>query len=705
MLLPLQKKHSQVAFLRGIESTTSLRPPPHPVSRIMHTKHRFFVRFLTASLGALLYFESPSAARAAEDLKCLTEAERAEHQLYAKLRMSALELLDRRLPKVEALKTAEQIREYQTSLRAQMTDHLGGFPERTPLNARTVRTIEADGYRIENVLYESRPHHTVAANLYIPSGKGPFPAVLVSSGHSRTGKTADYNQRFCIAMAVHGIAAIAFDPIGQGERSQILTPAGKPQFEGTTTEHFLVGVGSILVGRNTASYRAWDAIRTIDYLETRPEIDAKQIGMTGCSGGGTMTSYVMALDDRVLSAAPACYLTTWRRLLETIGPQDAEQNIFGQLAVGLDQPDYVIMRAPRPTLISSTTQDFFDIRGSWDNYRQAKQIYGRLGAPQQVDLVEVEGKHGVQPQNLATIVYWMRRWLLGKSETIAPREYAARPAKDLICTEHGQVLKLPGELSVFDLNAAYAAELAAKRKGNSESSEQELRSTVRKLAGVRPLDKITPPVMKDLGRVQRDGYHIDKLSLTTPTGSVLAGLTFHPKIPDDEAYLYLHDSGKVGDSQLSGPIEKLVKDGYAVVSVDLSGQGETAKYGRDTITGDWREFYLAYLQGRSLVGTRAEDVVAAAHFVAYYQKKADKPRKVHVVAVGSVGIAALHAAALEPRLFESVTLRDTPTTWESVVKSSAPVGRLDATIHGALQYYDLPDLVRLAGDGKVRYEK
>ena len=122
----------------------------------------------------------------------------------------------------------------------------------------------------------------------------------------------------------------------------------------------------------------------------------------------------MALDDRVKCAAPSCYLTTFRRLIETIGPQDAEQNIFGQIQLGIDHPDYVLLRAPRPTLISSTTGDFFNIQGSWENYRQAKRIYGRLGFPERVDLVEVEGGHGVHPQNLATIAQWMKRWLLGR---------------------------------------------------------------------------------------------------------------------------------------------------------------------------------------------------------------------------------------------------------------------------------------------------
>ena len=288
----------------------------------------------------------------AEELTCLPESERMSGSLYSHLQQEAYAALDRRSETYEQLKTPEQIQAYQRRLRGFFIKQLGGFPERTPLNARTVRTIQADGYHIENVIYESQPRHHVTANLYIPDSDGRFPGVVVSSGHSRTGKTADYNQRFGIMLAKHGIAALCFDPIGQGERSQILDDQGKPKYSSTTTEHFLMGVGSTLVGRNTATYRVWDGMRSIDYLISRPEIDPARIGYTGCSGGGTLTSYVMALDERVTCAVPACYLTTFRRLIETIGPQDAEQNIFGQIAFGLDQPDYVLMRAPRPTLIS-----------------------------------------------------------------------------------------------------------------------------------------------------------------------------------------------------------------------------------------------------------------------------------------------------------------------------------------------------------------
>ncbi|MFN9975493.1 MAG: metalloendopeptidase, partial [Phycisphaerae bacterium] len=161
--------------------------------------------------------------------------------------------------RVEALKSTSDIQAYQRSQREKMLAQLGDFPERTPLEPNIVGTIRREGFRIEKVIFQSQPQHHVTANLYLPDGTGPFPGVIVSSGHSRTGKTADYNQRFGIAMAQNGIAALCYDPIGQGERSQVLNDKGNPAVEATTEEHFLVGSGSILVGRNTATYRIWDA--------------------------------------------------------------------------------------------------------------------------------------------------------------------------------------------------------------------------------------------------------------------------------------------------------------------------------------------------------------------------------------------------------------------------------------------------------------
>ena len=641
----------------------------------------------------------------ADDLNCLSDAQRDSAVLYSRLQQEAYAALDQRAETYEQLKTPEDVRAYQKRLREFFVQQLGGFPGRSPLNAKSLRTIPGNGYRIECVIFDSQPHHRITANLYLPEADGPVPGVVVSSGHSRTGKTAEYNQRFGIAMARHGMAALCFDPIGQGERSQMLKDDGQPALDGTTAEHFMIGVGSTLVGRNTARYRVWDAMRAIDYLVSRPEIDPQKIGMTGCSGGGTLTSYTMALDDRVAVAAPACYLTTFRRLIETIGPQDAEQNIFGQVSYGLDQPDYVLLRAPKPTIISSTTGDFFSIDGAWDNFRQAKRVYGRLGFPERVDLVEVEGTHGVQPQNLAAITQWMRRWLLGRDEVVPVQEYPHLAPEDLWCLESGQVLTLPGEKSVFDLNADFETELAKQRVvAWQKATPEERDAKVRALLKVRPASDIKPPTFEDIDRVKRENYHIDKLVLRTDTGATLPGLTFHPPTPVDDAYLYLHDDGKLGDSQTDGPIEGLISEGYAVVTVDLSGQGETRTDKQNALLTDWKTYNIAYLLGKPLLGIRVEDALAAADFVAFYQKPRTKPRKVHLVGVGQAGLIALHAAALNPGLFETVTIRNAPRDWASVVRQTPPAGQLDSAVHGVLTTYDLPDLVEMAGKDKVRFE-
>lgn len=640
----------------------------------------------------------------AEDLACLSKDEQAAGALYPNLQQQAYAALDKRQLDLGKLETAEDIRAYQQRLRDFFIKQLGGFPERTALNAKTVGTIQAKGYRIEKVIYESVPGHHITANFYLPEGKGPFPGVVVSSGHSRAGKVADYNQRFAVIMAQHGMAALAFDPIGQGERSQNLDDKGQPRFKGTTTEHFLMGVGSTLVGRNTARYRIWDAMRSIDYLVSRPEIDAKKIGMTGCSGGGTLTSYTMALDDRVACAAPSCYLTTFRRLIETIGPQDAEQNIFAQIAFGLDQPDYVILRAPRPTLISTTTSDFFDISGSWDNFRQAKGIYGLLGYPERVDLVENPGQHGVPAGNLAMIAQWMQRWLLGRDEPVAAVEILALPPEELLCLDSGQVLQMEGERSVFDLNAQYEKELAYQRGELwKDTSKDEMVKKIREKVAIRPPGGPGASKWKKVGDVERKGYKIEKLVLRSDEGVPLPALVFHPAKPNGEAGVYLHDTGKAGDAEGGGAIERLVEDGMLVVSVDLSGQGETASGKRSEQLGDWKTYYLAYQLGRSLVGIRVEDTIEAGLFAGTDKAEKGKVRPVNLFAAGQTGIVALHAAALRPELFASVQLKGTPRDWASIVGDANPVGQLDYAVHGALQLYDLPDLVGLIGKDKVSF--
>src|SRR5262249_46238880 len=327
-----------------------------------------------------------------------------------------------------------------------------------------------------------------------------------------------------------------------------------------TSEHTMVGVGALLVGRSTATYRVWDGIRSLDSLASRPEVDPKRLGCSGCSGGGTLTSYLMALDDRIVAAAPSCYLTSLERLFATLGPQDAEQNIPGQVAFGLEHADYLTLRAPRPTLICAATRDFFDIQGTWTTFREATRVYGVLGHPERVGLVEFDTGHGYPRPQREAVARWMRRWLLHQDDAPVEGDFAIAKDRDLQCTRSGQVLEDFQGKSVFHLNAEREAELARKRADLSKGrGREELLREVRRLIALP--EKIAAAGGEHRGDLRRDGYVIRKLVFRTEPGITVPALDFVPNGAGAATplVLYLHGEGKATDAAPGGPIEKLVK--------------------------------------------------------------------------------------------------------------------------------------------------
>jgi len=600
----------------------------------------------------------------------------------------------------EQRKTAEQIAEYQKRLREKFIEVLGGLPERTPLNPQVNGMVRRDGYNVEKVIFESWPKHYVTAALFLPDAKEhkpPYPGVLVPCGHSKIAKAHDSYQKMGALLALNGMAALVFDPIDQGERGQLLEDW--PKLWGTKA-HTMIAVGSILLGRNTATFEIWDGMRGIDYLQSRPEVSPKRIGCTGNSGGGTQTSYLMALDDRIIAASPSCYITNFDRLLNTLGGQDAEQNIYAQLAFGMDHADYLMMRAPTPILICAATRDFFDIGGTWTSFRYAKRLYTRLGFAERVDLLENDAGHNYNRQAREGVVRWMSRWLLGKDKPITEPEIKPLTEKEMQCTPEGQVMLLKGARSVYDLNREYEDNLIEQRnKLWKTTNSAEMLSRVRKIAGIHKLSELpNPEVEEEIGVIERDGYHINKIIIKPEEGIYLPTLIFAPSGKTEKgAVIYLHEKGKATDAAPGGPIEKLVKTGRLVMAVDIRGIGETHGVGQPYFEpyfgSDGQDFYIAYVLGRSYVGMRAEDVLICARLL---QQK--QPGPLSLVAIGHVGIPALHAAALEPDIFNSVRLIHPLVSWSNVVQRGKSQDQLVNTVHGALTVYDLPNLAATLED-------
>ncbi|MBI1314814.1 hypothetical protein GC176_26260 [bacterium] len=670
--------------------------------------------------------------------------------LELELRHEIGEGLIARWRKFLALKSRAECEEWARERREFFVRQIGGFPERTPLNARVVKRLQGDGYRVENVIFESRPQHHVTANLYLPEGDGPFPGVIVPCGHSHNGKAADGYQRVSILLAKHGMAALCYDPIGQGERYQMLdferdhehfeqvsyplpVPHPRVQFL-CTTEHTTMGIGCILLGTNVAQYRIWDGMRAIDYLQSRDDIIADRIGCTGNSGGGTLTAYLMALDDRILAAAPVCYLTTFQKLIDTKGPQDAEQNIFGQIAFGMDEPDYVMMRAPKPTLICAGRRDAtFDIDGTWDLFRQAKMFYSRLRFPERVDINDADVPHGFYLQQREAAARFLHRWLVGSDKVIQEVDPATLPdpitdqqlrelgkgdwtQEELYCTPDGQTLLMDGEKSVFQLNGELAQRLKAERTPRWKAmSESERRNVIRSSIGARPDSELPKPVVKQVDTIRREGLTIYQLILQQGSLVPMAASVLVPDNANGDVCLYLHGVGLNEDTGAGEPIASRVNAGQIVISAELTGIGftETGRDGKDWARGkfgpDLQETLMAYLLGRSYVGMRAEDVSLWSRALADYAPVRDaKPQRLYLVATGEAAIPALHALALQsgdaPQ-FSTVTLRGMVPSWEHVVAAPEHTNQLVNAVHGALRHYDLPDLIDMVGRERVVIEE
>ncbi|MEX0703089.1 MAG: acetylxylan esterase [Planctomycetales bacterium] len=589
----------------------------------------------------------------------------------------------------EQLETPEDCRAHQEKMKKVFFEAIGDLPEKTPLNAVTVGTIDRGDYVIEKVIYESQPKHFVTANLYLPkNGKKPYPAVLIPCGHTANGKGGYQSQP--IFLAKKGIATLVYDPIGQGERYQILGANGKPTRK-STDEHTLIGAASTPVGRGTASYRIWDGIRSIDYLEGRDDIDVGTLGVTGSSGGGTMTSYLGALDDRAYVTAPSCYITSHPRLIATIGPQDHEQNVFGQIKNHLGHGDYLMIRAPKPTIVLAATEDFFDIKGTWDTFREVKRFYTRLGYPERIALVEVDAKHSYPRGQREPMVQWMRRWQSGVDEHVDEPQLETIDSQMLVCTEPGQVQLLPGARSVVDLNVELAEKYAPGRKSLWQDRDSAL-AEVRRLSGIKPLADLPQPKIDHAGSVRRSGYTIGKLVLESEPGVQLPVLLFQPEKLTGKRVLYLHGSGKQADAAAGGAIEKLAQQGNLVLAADLRGLGETGPGSDSQYGGPWDDVFLSYLLGTSYTAMRAEDALVCARFLAGYGKEG-RSEKVDLVAIGAAGPPALHAAALESDLFANVKLVGSLTSWSDYIRAPETKGQFANCVYGALKAYDLPDLV------------
>lgn len=587
----------------------------------------------------------------------------------------------------------------RAELLARYRQCLGPFPERTPLHARVTGVIERGAYRIEKVIFESRPGFLVTALAYVPQGRPfPVPGVLCIPGHSENGKAYEVYQRLHAALASKGYFVLTYDPLGQGERKQQWDPVRRVSWVGTSTsEHSYLGNQCFLLGINLAQYMIWDSIRALDYLCARPEVDPARIACTGVSGGGTQTAYVTPLDERIKVAIPACYITTlaWRRRAWVTG--DAEQNFAGQLPAGLDHADLLRLVAPRPLLVNAARLDYFPIEGTRQSYAEARALYELLGVPDRIALAEADAPHGYHlPLRRATYA-WLNRWLGNEGEGDEEPDVTVEPEEQLWCTPAGQVAELGSE-RVFTLNLELARRTRPARALPGSAAELvEWQQAVREEASRRIAFRPAGVPLQAAERLH--GYEgltrIEIVTYRTEEDVVVAGLACLPRQvpPPYRPVLWVDGDGK--DAAVARPeVRRLVAQGCLVLAIDVRGAGETAPRARGSrgaaglMGAEAFLTYESFVAGRPLLGMRAWDVVRGLE---YLSGRADTGSGVVLAGWGTGALVALHAALLDERAV-AIALAGVLGSYRALVEHERYDYPTSALAPGVLAAYDVADL-------------
>ncbi|MEY4939297.1 MAG: hypothetical protein RIQ93_1032 [Verrucomicrobiota bacterium] len=580
---------------------------------------------------------------------------------------------------------------YVREVREKIQSSFGPWPEKTPLNPRVTGVVERDVYRIEKVIFESRPGFFVTANLYLPKLSGKRPAVLGTCGHSDNGKGHKAYQSFCQGLARLGYVVLIFDPIGQGERSQYSAPERPGGMAVGSGQHMRIGRQQQLIGEFFGSWRAWDGIRAIDYLLTRPEVDPAHLGVTGNSGGGTMTTWLAGVDRRVTMAAPGCFVTTFRRNLENEIGADDEQYPPRILALGLDESDFFAALAPNPVILLGQAKDNFDQRGLAEAFSRVQALYRVLGQEKNAALLINDDYHGYsQPLREAMYTFFNRATKIS-NETKEP-ELKLEEDQTLWCTASGQVAELKSR-PVW----SFSREIADRqRDARTRLDGAEL---ARAVAGVLRLPARSGlPEFRILPQLTARRYprkHANSFAVETEPGifSLIYQVSDEPVLSQPSrserpAVLYVPHLSTDAELRDDPWVREILgaETGSAIFGCDVRGVGDSQPNTfLPGVGGDYCYAMHGFMLDSPYVGQKTHDLLRVIDWLAQWGH-----RELHLVAKGWGTIPATFAALLSP-LVTRVTLKNSLTSFGEVAGAEDYRWPVSCFVPGCLKTFDLPD--------------
>ena len=556
--------------------------------------------------------------------------------------------------------------------------------EKCPLNTKVTGVLKCKQYRIEKLIFESRPGFFVTANLYIPNGKGPFPGVVGVCGHSLNGKSYDAYQSFSARLARENIATLTYDPIGQGERFQY--PDKKEVVPGTVCEHILLENHLSLLGEYFGTWRAFDGIRALDCLLERAEVDSTHLGITGCSGGGTMTTVLSALEDRFTMSAPSCFITTYLHNFQNELPADTEQVPPEIISKGYEMYDHLASFAPRPVLICTAEDDFFDLRGAKEAFEYLKKVYSTLGYGENIKIVTEKGGHGYgEDTQKAMVTFFCKHSNLEKPKHLNEK-IELKTDKDLQVTKNGQVLK-EGSKSIFYFTREKLEEIKKTRREFSPNKLKQLLSIPEHIGSI-PEYRILRPT----NGFSRFAVETENGIFTMLKHKSLPDETFHLVSPENPIVYIPHIDSKE-DYANDDLVKNLIKSEKKLFFVEPRGIGESMP----GTCGD-KEFFSLYdsdfmyssycsMLGFSLCGKRVFDILKVLQLLRKHGAKSFT-----LTGRGLGAISVLYASVFD-KTVKKVIIKNCLKSFDEIINTDAHKWPCSILTKDILLSFDLPDIV------------
>lgn len=651
---------------------------------------------LTGSTSALYSQSTGRVGNAPTPAEAQAQTAAAQSKLHAYLNEIGYTQVARRAQTVAALKTKAEADQRKADVRKKIIELVGGLPKASgPVVVKQFATIEEDGFRIENIAYESFPGYWVTANVYVPAGVGPFPAMIIAPGHG-AGKSSQFNWGANFAHA--GILTLSIDPMGQGERMQHFdTELGTSKVE-PSGEHEHANQSALLIGQHITRYWFIDGVRGVDYLSQRKDVKANKIGTFGCSGGGTAAAYLAAMDSRISVAAVSSFITSFKELLPGNGPQDAEQTLPGFLASGLDFADWVEQAAPRPYAIVAFEQDFFPIAGAKWTAEEARRFYGLYGAEEKLQFINGAGGHcnlgPVTPQLLSFLI----KNLKGDQAPVPTfAQYSPKDSDDLIVTPSGQLSTSIGGDTVEAITRKNALKTITQTKPLTSSGalsqlQSRVRADIRKVAAV-----VAEPGEPTKGNAtlkqQLEGYRLEAVSIESEPGITLDGLIAIPDQEGPHPVILWMDALPNDRTASSADFVRLAKAGNIVMAFQPRGVlGEPSPNPNQLALGQYMpELLRAIIVGKTIIGMRVDDTIRAINWLA--SRSDINKSSILLYGKGAQGMAALHTAAIDTRIAQ-VVIENSLVSYRMALEAGLHKNLSEIEMPGILNHYDTSDLLQ-----------